>query len=293
MISTNISTSPLQDKKLKQDFEENGYLVLNNFVSLDDCSKLISEQHNIINNLDVNNNIVIFNTDTQEHAATEYFLNSARNISFFYEKDSININTKQFKVPINKAINKIGHALHDLNPVFQKFSYNIKFKELVVNLGIKKPSIVQSMYLLKQPKIGNKVDIHQDSSFIYTEPESCIGLWFALENANINNGCLWAIPGSHHGVLKQRLYRKNNSTHMEILDYSDYDLSKGIPLEVKAGALVVLHGRLAHYSNYNHSDKSRHAYALHIVDHNCQYSKNNWLQDYNSNINYNLPFKLM
>jgi ectoine hydroxylase-related dioxygenase (phytanoyl-CoA dioxygenase family) len=38
---------------------------------------------------------------------------------------------------------------------------------------------------------------HQDNSFIYTEPQTCTGLWLALEDATILNGCLWAIPGSH------------------------------------------------------------------------------------------------
>lgn len=37
---------------------------------------------------------------------------------------------------------------------------------------------------------------HQDNSFLYTEPPTCTGLWLALEDATVINGCLWAIPGS-------------------------------------------------------------------------------------------------
>ena len=180
---------------------------------------------------------------------------------------------------IDKAINKIGHALHDLNPVFKNFSYQEKVKGLVFSLGINHPKIVQSMYLLKQPKIGNQVDLHQDSTFIYTTPETCLGLWFALEDANVNNGCLWAIPGDHHTPLREKLMKHNNSTHMEVLDTTPFDLSKAIPLEVKAGTLVVLHGRMPHYSEYNHSNKSRHAYSLHVVDAKAEYSEFNWLQE--------------
>ena len=50
------------------------------------------------------------------------------------------------------------------------------------------------------------------------------------------------------------------------------------PLEVKKGTLVLLHGRLPHYSKENISSKSRHAYTLHVIDGNNKYPKENWLQ---------------
>ena len=49
-------------------------------------------------------------------------------------------------------------------------------------------------------------------------------------------------------------------------------------LEVKKGTLILLHGRLPHYSCENKSDKSRHAYSLHVIDGKTSYSKDNWLQ---------------
>ena len=51
-----------------------------------------------------------------------------------------------------------------------------------------------------------------------------------------------------------------------------------IPVEVKKGSLVLLHGRLPHYSRENTSNKSRHAYTLHVIDGNKDYPKENWLQ---------------
>ncbi|KAI3738378.1 hypothetical protein L2E82_28407 [Cichorium intybus] len=58
------------------------------------------------------------------------------------------------------------------------------------SLGYKRPVIIQSMYILKQPGIGGEVVPHQDNSFLYTEPQTCTGLWLALEDATIVNGCL-------------------------------------------------------------------------------------------------------
>ena len=65
---------------------------------------------------------------------------------------------------------------------------------------------------------------------------------------------------------------------MEDLDATPWPSAGAVPLEVRAGALVVFHGRLPHYSAPNHSNKSRHAYTLHAVDGDATYSPLNWLQ---------------
>jgi ectoine hydroxylase-related dioxygenase (phytanoyl-CoA dioxygenase family) len=41
---------------------------------------------------------------------------------------------------------------------------------------------------------------HQDSTFLYTDPPSCVGLWLALEDATRANGCLWGLKGIHKQV---------------------------------------------------------------------------------------------
>ena len=39
------------------------------------------------------------------------------------------------------------------------------------------------MYIFKQPRIGGEVICHQYSSFLHTQPMSCVGLWLAVEDA--------------------------------------------------------------------------------------------------------------
>lgn len=41
---------------------------------------------------------------------------------------------------------------------------------------------------------------HQDATFLNTTPMKLYGLWIALEDATLENGCLWFMPGSHKGV---------------------------------------------------------------------------------------------
>jgi phytanoyl-CoA hydroxylase len=60
------------------------------------------------------------------------------------------------------------------------------------------------MAMLKPPKVGRKVSIHQDTTFLFGEPDTLLGFWIPLQDATINNGCLWGIPGSHNGPLYRR-----------------------------------------------------------------------------------------
>ena len=74
------------------------------------------------------------------------------------------------------------------------------------------------MYIFKQPRIGGEVLCHQDSTFLYTNPESTVGFWIALEDATINNGCLWVNPGGHKGPLRKLFVRHKDKMKMEILE---------------------------------------------------------------------------
>lgn len=134
------------------------------------------------------------------------------------------------------------------------------------------------MYIFKHAKIGGVVDVHQDSTFLYTEPESCVGFWFALEDATVKNGCMWAKPGGHKTTLRSWFHRNGNGTEFKIFDDSPLETDGMIPLEVKKGTCIVLHGLLPHLSQPNTSGKSRHAYAIHTIDGKAKYPQENWLR---------------
>jgi phytanoyl-CoA dioxygenase PhyH len=129
-----------------------------------------------------------------------------------------------------KSINKIGHALHDLDPVFERFSRSQKIKDVATAIGIKNPLLLQSMYIFKQPDIGGEVTCHQDSTSLYTDPIDIVGLWFALEDATIENGCLWAIPGGHRSGLKSRWVRSTEGMKFAVLSESRTEILKRVNL---------------------------------------------------------------
>jgi phytanoyl-CoA hydroxylase len=219
----------------------------------------------------------IFSTHEQNRVADEYFLNSANNISFFFEENAFN-SDGSLKQDKELSINKIGHALHDLDPVFDQFSRAKAIEQLTIDLAVKNPLLLQSMYIFKQPYIGGEVNCHQDCTFLYTEPHDILGLWFALEDATLENGCLRVLPGGHKRGLKSRWVRTANGMQFETYDACRWPEDELIPLEVKKGSLIVLNGLLPHLSLENRSPKSRHAYTLHIISGDSGYSANNWLQ---------------
>ena len=259
-------------------YSRDGFLVLEDFVTPAACDGLRERIATLLNEFDPTGLFSIFTTREQNRIADDYFMGSNDKIRFFFEQDAFNPDgtLKQEK---SRSINKIGHALHDLDPVFNNFSRNEKIKALAADLGIQNPLLLQSMYIFKQPRIGGEVNCHQDSTFLYTEPIDIAGLWFALEDATIENGCLWAIPGGHKDGLKSRWTRSSNGKMVfETYDSVPWNEKELVPLDMKKGSLIVMHGLLPHRSLANKSDKSRHAYTLHLISGNANYSDDNWLQ---------------
>jgi len=259
-------------------YDCDGFLVLNDFVDGQDCDALRAHAEALVREFDPAGLISIFSTREQTRTSDDYFLSSGDKIRFLFEEDAFNPygSLRQSK---EQSINKIGHAMHDLDPVFDGFSRTAAIRNLVSVLRIDNPLLLQSMYIFKQPRIGGEVSCHQDGTFLYTEPLRVVGLWFALEDATTANGCLWAIPGGHKLGLKSRFLRADGGgTRFEIFDDSPWPEEKLLPLEVKKGTLIVLHPLLPHLSRENRSEKSRHAYTLHVIDAATHYPKENWLQ---------------
>ncbi len=259
-------------------FSEAGVLILRDFCPRSDCDALRQRTSELVDAFDPEDVRSVFSTTKQTQLDDSYFIDSGDKIRFFLEDGAFD-ESGRLRQPKSECLNKMGHAMHDLDPVFDAFSRRPELKEIAKRLGYSEPGIIQSMYIFKPPRIGGEVICHQDSTYIYTEPESCIGFWFALEDATLENGCMQFIPGGHKQPLKARNYRQPDGTlFTETLDETPWPEDCRVAAEAKAGTLVIFHGRAPHLSGPNLSDKSRHAYTLHVIDQACRWPDENWLQ---------------
>jgi phytanoyl-CoA hydroxylase len=273
----------LTDEQVAQ-FHRDGFLVIPDFVDADAIAELRARATEIVEAWEPTGERTVFTTEQQERVSNREFLASGDTTWCFFEEDAFGPDG-ELTQPKELSINKLGHAMHDLDPVFERFTYTPRLAEVATDIGLVDPVVLQSMYIFKQPSIGGEVGCHQDATFLYTDPITVTGFWFALEDATLDNGCLWAAPGGHLTGLRQLFKRTggmtdDDGTVFEVLDATPLPTPPDelVPLEVEAGTLVILDGLLPHWSDANRSPKSRHAYTVHCISAAAEYPDWNWLR---------------
>jgi phytanoyl-CoA hydroxylase len=262
-------------------YRRDGFLVLEGFVDPGQCARLRAHALDVARaHVPDPRTATVFTADgTAEHGRDEYFLSSGESIRCFFERDAFAPDGTLRDEP-HLCLNKLGHAMHDLDPVFDEFSRTPALAAVAHDVGMVDPRVLQSMYIFKQPRIGGEVRCHTDHTYLWTEPRSVVGFWFAIDDATTENGCMWALPGGHRIPVKERsrLDAARGATVVDVLDPTPYPTDGLVPLEAPCGTLVLLDGALPHLSGPNRSDRPRHAYTLHAIDGATRYLEDNWLQ---------------
>ena len=166
------------------------------------------------------------------------------------------------------------HMPHFVSPVVRRFTKHPKLADVLGRIvgahlqeehwngGVK---CMQSMFFAKPPgKPGQAW--HQDESFIPTRDRSLCGAWIAIDDATLDNGCLWVVPGSH---LAGTLYPLRTHDRTDEFDPAPesygFDGSGEVPVELRAGSVLFFNGYLLHRSRKNSSDRYRRALVNHYM----------------------------
>jgi phytanoyl-CoA hydroxylase len=140
------------------------------------------------------------------------------------------------------------HFPHKLSAVLADICRHPGIVEVLTQIIGPNVKMMQSMLFIKAPgKPGQTW--HQDEGHIPTRDRSLTGVWIALDDASVDNGCLWVIPGSHRlGVLYPVRHhqdpRFDPTPEAHGFDHEDH----AVPVELPAGGVLFFNGYLLHRS---------------------------------------------
>lgn len=144
------------------------------------------------------------------------------------------------------------HQAHHASPVLFDFLKHPAIVDVLTHVIGPNVKCMQSMLFIKASgKPGQAW--HQDEDFIPTRDRSLAGAWIAMDDAVIENGCLWVIPGSHkRGVLYPQYPHNDSNYDCTVMSYDfPYSDEDAVPVEVPAGSIVFFNGYLLHKSEPN------------------------------------------
>lgn len=111
--------------------------------------------------------------------------------------------------------------------------------------------------VFKQPEGKREFPWHQDDAYTPVTPSPYLTLWLALNDATVENGCIWVLPRSHkRGLVEHR------PSPIGLICHDSNDPDQGVPVPVKAGSIAVFQSLTMHKSGVNSSTGPRKAYIL-------------------------------
>ncbi len=147
------------------------------------------------------------------------------------------------------------HGYHQEHPLFETLVQHPRVKGVVQTLLGEEAILFGEMALSKPPFIGSEKPWHQDNAyFVYAPLTSVVTAWVALDDATVENGCMYTLPGGHRvGALK----------HVHGIDCQiaagRLDLSQSVPVELRAGGAMFFSGMLPHQTPPNRGPLRRRA----------------------------------
>ena len=253
---------------LRESFLQNGMVVFKGAYSTREISLLRKRIEQMVRN---------YQPEPADAADPQSRLRAAASgTSFFLAADAFGPDGK-LTCSKMRALAEIGYAMHDQDPVFSRFFRREELLTMSFMLGLKKPRLARSRCIFNRSLNGGKPAAGQDAAFLFTEPESAICFWIAMEDTKPDQGCLLAAAKGHRGPLRRRLREVNGSlqtTELDATPLPECDTS----LMLDAGSMVVMHGRLPYMPACNNNSFSCLAVALNVIDGECSYPGDNWLQ---------------
>ncbi len=176
-----------------------------------------------------------------------------------YEKAFRKLETRNFSAVQKQDYVRKFMGFVDYHPKLKEMSEFPLMEEILTRLLGSQPELMQDMALLKPPLIGREKPWHQDHAYFNYELDTpIVGVWIALDEATVDNGCMVIVPGSH---------QKGPVIHFRRRDWQicdrDANLDPSVAVPLQPGGVLFFASLLHHGTPTNNSRQRRRALQFH------------------------------
>ena len=166
------------------------------------------------------------------------------------------------------------------DPVFADFAGAPEVVALVREVVGPEIDCFLSQFIFKNPGAWGQ-PWHQDSYYFPFEPARPIcGIWLAVTEATLENGCLHVVPGSHREPVHEHVPDARPGANYGYVEIVDHDMADAVPVLMDAGDLLVFDSHLMHRSTDNSSEGIRAAMVFHYAQHGTRELRDGIVNDF-------------
>ena len=155
---------------------------------------------------------------------------------------------------------------HLQHPVFRMLINDSRLLDMVEGLLGPDLRLIHYQGLYKPARTGGEVGWHQDNRYFDVAENRTVSVWLALDDATVENGCMWYLPGQHREALPHEQLWDTDEKKGFYFAIRDLDDSTAVPAEVKRGGFAIHHCLMPHRSLKNETDRPRRGIAMHFMD---------------------------
>jgi phytanoyl-CoA hydroxylase len=149
--------------------------------------------------------------------------------------------------------------------VFAEFAHSAGVTDLLVDLIGPRLDCFLSQFIFKNPGAWGQ-PWHQDSFYFpFDPPRPIVGVWLAVTEATLENGCLHVLPGSHREPVHEHVPDRRPGANYGYVEIVDHDMDAAVPVPMDPGDLLLFDSHLMHRSTDNESAGRRGAMVFHYA----------------------------
>ena len=115
-----------------------------------------------------------------------------------------------------------------------------------------------SMVMEKPPGSASETPWHQDEAYWLPDipDRRSLSVWLAIDDATIDNGCMWFVPGSHAEPTRKHQWAGTVGQALR----AEVSPHETVSVPLRSGSCTLHHGNMLHHARGNLAAKRRRAY---------------------------------